>query len=90
MGDIVLKRKINPIGYWLMTSIWLLIALGIAAGILYLTYMAVTSSGPYKAHAFFSMHQVWPYAATALVFGFLALKIIRRRLFFFWHGRGAA
>ena len=90
MGDIVLKRKNRPIGYWLMTAIWLLVALGTAIGIPYLTYMALTSSGPYKEHAFFSMHQAWPYAISAILFGFLAFKIIRRRLFLLKYSRDAA
>jgi hypothetical protein len=90
MGDIVLKRKTSPIGYWLMTSLWLLVALGSVASIPYLTYLAFTASGPYKEHAFFSMHQAWPYAATALVFGWIVFKIIRRRMFFLRHSPDAA
>lgn len=88
LGSIVLKRRTSPIGYWLMTSLWLLVALGSVAVVSSLTFFALISAGPYKEHAFFSMHQAWPYAATASVLGWLALKIIRRRLFFLHHGQG--
>jgi hypothetical protein len=90
MGDIVLERKINPIGYWLMTGLWSLVALGCAAGVPYLTYLAWTASGPYREHDFLSMYQAWPYAMTSLVYGWLAFKIVRRRLFFLRHRHDAA
>jgi hypothetical protein len=80
MGGIVLKRKAAPVRYWAMTALWSLVALGCVLGVLVLLYHAVASSGPYKDHAFFSLHQAWPYAATSLFFGWLAFKIFRSRL----------
>lgn len=80
MGSIVLKRKTSPIGYWAMTAVWLLIALGGLIGVPFLIYQALVGAGPYKEHAFFSLHQAWPYAATSLLFGWLAIGIGKDRL----------
>jgi len=90
MGDIVLKRKRSPIRYWLMTFVWSLLAVGGVVGVVFLSYLALTSSGPYKEHAFFSFHQAWPYAVTALLFGSLAVMIIRDRLLRLRHREHAA
>ncbi|MBD9467421.1 hypothetical protein [Pseudoxanthomonas sp. PXM01] len=80
MGSIVLKRKTAPIRYWAMTALWSLVALGCVLGVFVLLYQAIAGSGPYKDHAFFSLHQAWPYAATSLLFGWLTIKILRGRL----------
>ena len=80
MGSITFKRKTTPIRYWAMTALWLLVALGSALGVAVLLYQAITSSGPYKNHAFFSLHQAWPYAATSILLGWLAFKIFMDRL----------
>jgi hypothetical protein len=77
---IVLKRKTNPIGYWLMTVLWSLVALGTVIGVLLLSYQGLVGSGPYAEHAFLSLHQAWPYAATSILFGWLTAKIIKDRL----------
>ena len=90
IGDVVLKRNTSPIGYWVMASLWLIIALGSVVGVPYLTYLAFTFTGPFVQHDFFSMHQAWPYALTTLVFGWLALKIVRRRMFPNRHDSDAA
>jgi hypothetical protein len=81
MGSIVLKRKTSPIGYWAMTAVWLLIALGSLIGVPFLSYQALVGAGPFKEHTFFSLHQAWPYAATAILFGWLAIRIGKHRLF---------
>ena len=80
MGDIALKRKAAPVRYWAMTSLWSLVAFGGVLGVMVLLYQAVTGTGPYKDHAFFSLHQAWPYAATSLFSGWLAIKVLRERL----------
>jgi len=81
MGDIVLKRKTSPFGYWAMTVLWSLVALVSVSGVPFLIYQALVGTGPYRDHAFFSLHQAWPYAATSLALGWLAIKIGKRRLF---------
>lgn len=77
---IYLKRKKSPGLYWLMTALWLLVAIGCVAGFLLLFYQALVSAGPYAKYAFLSLHQAWPYAATSVLFGWLAIRIIRDRL----------
>jgi hypothetical protein len=79
MGGVVLKRKRNPVGYWLVTLLSCLVAIGGVMAVLFLAYLALTGSGPYKEHAFFSFHQVWPYAATSALFGWIAFKIVKDR-----------
>jgi uncharacterized integral membrane protein len=80
MYDIFLKRRRNPLGYWLMTLFWSALSAFCLVGILFLLYQAINSSGPYREHAFFSLHQAWPYGLTALIAGLLAGMIIRDRL----------
>ena len=80
MWDIFVKRKTSPIAYWVMTVFWSLLAVGSAFGVLLLSYQALVGSGPYKDHAFYSMHQAWPYAAMSIVLGGLAVMIIKERL----------
>jgi hypothetical protein len=90
MGSIVLKRKTTPVRYWTMTALWSLVALGSVLGVVVLLYQAVAGSGPYKDHAFFSLHQALPYGATSLLFGWFAFKILRGRLLQLQHRRRAA
>ncbi len=89
-GSILLQRNTNPIGYWLMTLLWSLASTGSIAGLLFLSYLAITKAGPYKEHAFLSFHQAWPYAVTTVLFGWLATGIIKDRLFQLKHRRPAA
>ncbi|CAN7381718.1 hypothetical protein LJR168_002330 [Pseudoxanthomonas sp. LjRoot168] len=86
---IVLKRRKNPIGYWLMTSAWSLLALGTSAGVVWLLCVAIIGSGPYAQHPFFSLDQAWPLAVSSAVLGWLAAKIVTRRLRLWRHGRAA-
>jgi len=77
---IYLTRKKSPGLYWLMTALWSLVAVGCVAGFLLLSYQALVNSGPYAEYAFLSLHQAWPYAATSVLFGWLAIRIIKVRL----------
>ena len=86
---IFLKRKTSPVLYWFMTILWSLLAIGCVAGVLLLSYQALGGSGPYAEHGFFSLHQAWPFAATSVLFGWLAARIIKSRLQFRRHGRAA-
>ena len=90
IGSLVLGRKSSPIGYWLMTLLWSLVAIGSAVGVVFLSYLALTSSGPYERHAFFSFYQAWPYAVTTVLFGWLIVTITIRRLNEFKNHRSAA
>ena len=80
ISDIFLERKTNPLGYWLVTLLWVSFSALCIFGIFFLLYQAVSGSGPYKEQPFFSTHQAWPYGISVVAFGWLAVKIIRDRL----------
>jgi hypothetical protein len=86
---IFLKRRKSPMGYWLMTSLWSLVALGAVAGVGWLSYLAAVGAGPYAQHPFFSLDQAWPLGATSAVFGWVAIKVVIDRLRLRRHGRAA-
>jgi hypothetical protein len=77
MWGIFIGRRSNPVCYWLMTAMWCAtVGLGLF-GLPLLLHHAINSSGPYKDHAFFSLHQAWPYGFFALLGGWLASMIIK-------------
>ena len=71
------KRKLDPLGYWVITGLWCACAAASIVGFVVLTYFAITSSGPYKAHAFFSMRAEWPLILFLVPGSWLAYKAVR-------------
>ncbi|GAB3357560.1 hypothetical protein [Lysobacter tyrosinilyticus] len=73
----ITKRKLNPLGYWTVSGLWCACAVVCLGGLAFLTYCALTGSGPYKEHAFFSMHQAWPLLLFLVPGGWLAFLAVR-------------
>ena len=86
-ADWHIARVPNPIGYWLMTSFWLSSLLLFVCGLVFLAYCAITGSGPYANHAFFSMHQAWPLGVVAVPMLVLAGVIVRDWVILYRYGR---
>ena len=70
------KRKLDPLGYWVITGLWCACAAASIIGLVFLTYCAITSSGPYKDQAFFSMHVEWQLVLFLLPGSWLAYKAV--------------
>jgi len=79
MGSSFVKLQTNPVGYWLLTGAWTVVALLFVSVVAFLTYAAVARIGPYKETAFFSIDQTWPTVVVTLVFILLAANAIIRR-----------
>lgn len=62
--------------FWALTSPWCASSCGAFGATVYLAYLAVTGAGCYRDHAFFSLHQGWPYATIATLTGGLAAMLV--------------
>ncbi len=74
---IFIGRRSNPVGYWLTTAMWCATAGIGVVGLPILLRHALSGSGPYKDHAFFSFHQAWPYGVFCLLLGWPVAMIVK-------------
>ena len=79
VGSTYLKRHTNPVGYWIMTGAWTVVALLFVYLVAFLTYAAAAKIGPYKETAFFSIDQPWLTTLITLVLILLAANVVIRR-----------